>query len=395
MFLIIIITLILLFECIYYVYFISANKQEKIEYYRDIPSNENPAIVGLMIKGNVDGNDIIATILDLLEKEYIDVEYKIINGKQKYVIKDAGKDRFLLLKDYENYLLDELFKDNQEVILEDFINSSNFEIIFKNVGNMIKKRVALKSVHKISHKKIVHKINLVVNFIVLGFSIFFPFFFLLLNNFYMSVLLGYLANFVLLLITENVIFKLNYRIEHLLFSYSIIISIFYFGILLICYLLSDFKYQSNIYLIVFNIIISILFIFYFFAKNNNRACSLMLIDYGVFVISFISMIMCNKIGMCICIIYFSNRIYLESPNHTVSLNSSELEKWEALRRFLNDFSIIRERNIQEISIWNKYLIYAISMGVNKKVISEYVKLLNIKLLNQNIIDKYYIEKLDF
>lgn len=31
-------------------------------YYRDIPSNDSPAVVGKIIKGHADGNDIISTI---------------------------------------------------------------------------------------------------------------------------------------------------------------------------------------------------------------------------------------------------------------------------------------------------------------------------------------------
>ena len=34
-------------------------------YYRDIPSSDSPAFVGKIVKGHTDGNDIIATILDL------------------------------------------------------------------------------------------------------------------------------------------------------------------------------------------------------------------------------------------------------------------------------------------------------------------------------------------
>ncbi len=85
MFLTILIVIIFLLESIYYIYFINTHKQETIEYFRDIPSNENPAIVGLMVKGNVDGNDIVATILDLWKKDYINVEYRIINGEQKCI----------------------------------------------------------------------------------------------------------------------------------------------------------------------------------------------------------------------------------------------------------------------------------------------------------------------
>ena len=53
MLLTILIIIIMFIESIYYIYFINTHKQEKIDYFRDIPSNENPAIVGMMIKENI------------------------------------------------------------------------------------------------------------------------------------------------------------------------------------------------------------------------------------------------------------------------------------------------------------------------------------------------------
>ena len=58
------------------------DKTEKI-YYRDIPSKDSPAIVGKIVKGNVDGNDIIATILDLSYRGYIKIKTEKIKSKEK------------------------------------------------------------------------------------------------------------------------------------------------------------------------------------------------------------------------------------------------------------------------------------------------------------------------
>ena len=48
-----------------FIYVLVNQKEDKIEYYRDIPSNEAPAVIGLIVKENIDGNDIVATLLDL------------------------------------------------------------------------------------------------------------------------------------------------------------------------------------------------------------------------------------------------------------------------------------------------------------------------------------------
>ena len=65
------------------------------------------------------------------------------------------------------------------------------------------------------------------------------------------------------------------------------------------------------------------------------------------------------------------------------------------KRFLNEFSLIKDRNVNEAKLWEKYLIYGLAMGVNKKIISEYIKLSNIKLINQTILDKYYKENINY
>lgn len=393
MILLIFFSIILVIESFCYFKLKSSNKT-KFDYYRDIPSNENPAIIGLMVKGNVDGNDIMATILDLWKKGYIDVQYRYVNNEEKCILLDNEKDRFLTLKDYENYLLDELFKDSKEIVFDDFISSPKFEIIFKNVGNMIQKRVDIKSFHKISKKKIFNKINFLVNYMVLGYSIFFSFLYLLTSNFAISIIFGYIINLIIFLLIKNVILNVN-RIEHLVLGYSVALSVVYFGLLVIVYLLSNYIYEVNNYITILNMIISVVLLISMLLGNIKNILFHNFTDTLIFIFSIVSIIFNNIIGVCICIIYFSNRIYLLSPNHVNYSNSSELEKWQALKKFLNDFSVINERELMEVKIWDKYLIYAIAMGVNKKSIEKYIKLSNIKLINMNIINKYYVENIDY
>lgn len=386
--------LILTFECFYYIYIINSRKQNKIEYFRDIPSDENPAIVGLMVKGNVDGNDIVATILDLWKKEYINVEYRIINGEQKCIIKDAGKDRFLILKDYENYLLDELFKEN-EVVLDDFVNTSKFEIIFKNFGNMIKRRVNLKKIHKVSYKRLISKINFLVNYIVLGFSMFFSILYIVSNNFLLSIIVGFGINIILFMFIKALLVKEERNVEGLLFGVSTALSIVYFAILIIAYLLGNYTYQYNQYFEIGNVIISIIMILCFFIGDYNKKMNLTIIDYVIFLYAIPSIVFGNVIGLCVSIVYLSHRIYLKSPKHSYLSDDNEFDKWIALKKFLNDFSIINERKLMEVKICDKYLIYAIAMGVNRKIILEYAKLADIKLINNSLLESCYSENILF
>ena len=393
MFLFVLIVIIFFFESIYYIYFINTHKQEKIEYFRDIPSNENPAIVGLMVKGNVDGNDIVATILDLWKKEYINVEYRIIDGEQKCVIKDAGKDRFLILKDYENYLLDELFKDNKEVVLDDFVKTPKFEIIFKNVGNMINRRVNLKKVHKVSYKRLASKINFLVNYIVLGFAMFFSIIYIISNNFLLSIIAGFIINIILFMLIKALLVKEERNVEGLLFGISTAISIVYFGVLIIAYLIGNYTYQYNQYFEIGNVVISIIMLLCFFIGDYNKKMVLTPIDYIVFIYAIPSIIFGNLIGLCVSIVYLSHRVYLKSPKHSYLSDGNEIDKWKALKKFLNDFSVIGQRDMMEVQVWDKYLIYGIAMGVNRKIILEYAKLANIKLINSTLLDSCYSENI--
>lgn len=390
MILIIIFSLILIIEFICYVFYINSNQKNSIEYYRDIPSNENPALVGLMVKGNVDGNDIVATILDLWEKGYISVEYRMINETQKCILKDSGKDRFLTLKDYENYLLDEIFKEKSEVIFEDFVNSPKFEIVFKNVGNMISRRINIKSTHKVSYKKLFNKINFLVNYAVLGFSLFFSIIYMLVNDFLISLAISYVVSLMLFVVIRSLLVKNENGIESLLFGITFAISIVYLGLIIIMYLISNFDFQISNTLLIINILASSIFIACLLIGDYDKKIKMTILDYIMIIYSLLSICLGNIVGLCIGIIYYSHRLYLKSPKH-VYLYNDEIEKWIALKKFLNDFSYINQRELMEVKVWDKYLIYGISMGVNKKIVLEYAKMANIKLINNTILDKCYSE----
>ena len=49
----------------------------------------------------------------------------------------------------------------------------------------------------------------------------------------------------------------------------------------------------------------------------------------------------------------------------------EKEKWQALYRFLNNETLMVERGVQDIVIWEKYLIYATAFGISHKVIKAF------------------------
>ncbi len=50
--------------------------------------------------------------------------------------------------------------------------------------------------------------------------------------------------------------------------------------------------------------------------------------------------------------------------------SQEYERWKAFERYLKDFSIMGERVPTEIALWERYLVYAIPLGVADEVMRQ-------------------------
>jgi len=75
----------------------------------------------------------------------------------------------------------------------------------------------------------------------------------------------------------------------------------------------------------------------------------MILGYSLFFVSFIAMIY---------FIAFKKRT-IKGNDHYV--------KWMALKRFLNDFGDFKEKELPEIVLWEKYLVYATVFGIAKKL----------------------------
>ena len=62
----------------------------------------------------------------------------------------------------------------------------------------------------------------------------------------------------------------------------------------------------------------------------------------------------------------------------------EAEKWKGLKKFMEDFSLIDEREVPELVLWEKYLVYATAFGVADKVIKQ-LKMKFPQLLEDNYV----------
>ena len=48
----------------------------------------------------------------------------------------------------------------------------------------------------------------------------------------------------------------------------------------------------------------------------------------------------------------------------------EQAQWNGLYNYMNDYSLLKERKVLEIAIWEKFLVYATAFGIAKKVVEE-------------------------
>ena len=49
---------------------------------------------------------------------------------------------------------------------------------------------------------------------------------------------------------------------------------------------------------------------------------------------------------------------------------NEIEAWKGLKKYMEDFSLLKEREVPEIEIWERFLVYATAFGIAEKVIKQ-------------------------
>ena len=89
----------------------------------------------------------------------------------------------------------------------------------------------------------------------------------------------------------------------------------------------------------------------------------LLFKYG-FIIPFMLVILFYIISA----IYISKKI--KSVNVYTKEGTEERAKWRRLKNFLKDFSLIDEREISELVLWEQYLVYATGFGIANKVLKQ-------------------------
>lgn len=119
----------------------------------------------------------------------------------------------------------------------------------------------------------------------------------------------------------------------------------------------------------------------FYITNTNVRIKAVLYSLIMPLISFISLYISINLGITylLNIVSFISIIYFCSFTKRTKKGNDEYKKWNALKNFLNDFGRFQEKEIPEIALWEKYLVYATVFGIADKV-QEQIK---IKLQNMN------------
>lgn len=87
----------------------------------------------------------------------------------------------------------------------------------------------------------------------------------------------------------------------------------------------------------------------------------------LFIISFIFMIF-NIIPAIICAVYCFK--IAGRYNTLTQKGVDEKEAWIGLKNYMEDFSMMKEKEVPELALWEKYLVYATAFGIADKVLKQ-------------------------
>lgn len=378
------------------------NKREK-KYYRDIPTNDSPAYVGKVVKGHVDGNDLIATILDLSYKGYIRIEIERIRGKDKRVLFLQKNAQSLELKEHEMFIINQIFKTSNRVVFDDYLKSPKFKQDFKAFDKMMDRRSEIKSRYNNFALKNINKIILLTMFFIFGVIIFYsitlPIIASVSSIFTDNIKIKVIANiiismFMYLLVSYKYISYINKTTNaqeniNLCITYIVLSAI-------ICLIIGFVSFENvldllykelNWYNIFINLILSAITILYMFNILRKKE---EYIYYFFIIVSIIAIITGLKLTMGICIVFFATYIFFKSPKHIKLEQDDYIYRWIGFKEYLEDYSLMSDQEENAILIWEKYLVYAVSLGINKKIIRKYGNMNNI-LLDELYLKKFYTE----
>lgn len=98
-------------------------------------------------------------------------------------------------------------------------------------------------------------------------------------------------------------------------------------------------------------------------------------DYASYSVGYFLALLISPVFMLICTIPFllctiyTSKLY-NRYNTLTQKGADEKEAWNGLKNFMNDFSMMDKKEIPELILWEKYLIYATAFGISDKVLKD-------------------------
>ena len=372
-------------------------------YYREIPTNDSPAYVGKIIKGHADGNDFIAILLDLTYRGYIKIQQEKIRGINKRVLYLQKRGSTLNLKEHELFIINQVFRQSDRIVFDDYVKGKNFKRDFKIFDKMLSKRIEVKKSNNNSILKNISKIGLFTTFLIFGLMIFYSIILPMVLFFTKSINLSMDLKIKITILISSITFIFS---AYKLISYinkthnaqeNINLNIIYIILCIVAIILIGFISKIEIieifmteilwYEILLNFIISLITLLYIFNIIRDKELYLYYIFIGIGLIAFFINF---RITMCICIMFIATYLFYKSPKYIKIETDDFIYKWTGFKNYLNDYSIIATHEENAMLIWEKYLIYAVSLGVNRKIIKKYGNIEN-SLLSDTYLKKMYTE----
>ena len=249
------------------------------KYYRELPEDYGPAIMNKLLyptMGTTSSNDMLATLLDLVRRKYIEIKPIIPNGKKKpedYLLKLVKTDLLELNESEKHFVETLIFVDTQEITIKELRKKNSKSIKAKNKAVDDYKKWTEIITELAKEKDLIKKEKIKI------------------GKYLLRCIPSMLA-----LITVAVYGFVN--------NYEDIISIGMFSAI-----------------------------------------------FGVF----------ELIWVCLGV---------HELNVRTEKGIEHKLMWKAFRKFLLDFSKLDEHDYKSIAIWEHYLVYAVALGISKKVIKE-------------------------
>lgn len=86
------------------------------------------------------------------------------------------------------------------------------------------------------------------------------------------------------------------------------------------------------------------------------------------------------IGIILCFIV-NSKIYSKFSILSEEGNREQIE-WNALKKYMEDYSLLKEKQVPDIVLWEKFLVYATAFGISKKVLKQ-LKVVHPEMFNNS------------